>query len=273
MDESHMHSKNSHDGKETLDSLCLSAIEKGLKGIAVTDHIDMHSYVRHNAYQTIQQSIADILAAREKYAGQLKVFCGVELGGYAVDSEMAGKVMALTDYDVVIGSLHYVGKGMFRQAYSKEKFDERVTDEQIMEFLGVYFDELLEIAAVSHCDVLAHLTCPMRYINAVYKRGIDVMKLENKITAILKTIIEKDIALEINTSCYTEKYGYSFDPDERILGLYKEMGGELLTLGSDAHAAKNIALGFGPAVEMLKRAGFTSYYYFEKRQPKAVSLS
>lgn len=273
MYDSHMHSKNSHDGKDTLDALCLSALEKGVKGIAITDHIDMHSYVRRNAYQTIQQSIADTKAAGEKYKDQLKVLCGVELGGYAYDPEMAKKVLALTDYDVVIGSLHYVRKGMFDSAYSQQKYDERISDEQITVFLGQYFDELMEISETADCDVLAHLTCPMRYINHGYKRGIDVMMFENKITEILKKIIERGIALEVNTSCYTEKYGYSFDPDENILKLYKSLGGELITLGSDAHKAGNIALGFDAAMEMLKKTGFDHYCYFEQRKAKKVMLN
>lgn len=268
----HIHSKNSHDGKDTLDALCLSAIEKGVKGLAITDHIDMHSYVERNAYQTIQQSIADTKAAREKYKDRLKVLCGVELGGYAYDPEMAKKVLDLTYYDVVIGSLHYVRKGMFDSAYSKQIYDEKLSDAQIISFIGQYFDELQEISEMADFDVLAHLTCPMRYINYVYKRGIDVMLFEDKITEILKKIIERGIALEVNTSCYTPKYGYSFDPDEKILRLYKSLGGELITLGSDAHKAGNIALGFDAALDMLKKVGFGYYCYFEQRKAQKVML-
>ncbi|MBQ8814121.1 MAG: histidinol-phosphatase HisJ family protein [Lachnospiraceae bacterium] len=274
MYDSHMHSKNSHDGKETLDALCQTAIEKGVKGIAVTDHIDMHSYVRRNAWVTLKQSIADIREAREKYKGQLEVFCGVELGGFPYDREMGEKVLALTDYDVIIGTAHYISRGRFAEAYSKEKYDrESISDEEIIAFLGDYFDEMLDIVESFHFHTLAHLTCPLRYINGIYHRGIDVMIYEDKIRLVLQKMIEKGIALEVNTSGYSEKYGYMFYPDREVLQLYKKLGGELITLGSDAHVCKNIGMGFDAAKKLLKSIGFDEYCYFEKGQAKRVAIT
>ena len=273
MYDSHIHSKNSHDARDTVDALCQAAIEKGLKGITITDHLDMHSYVRRNAYETIKQSIAEAREAREKYKGQLEVFCGVELGGFHLDREMGEKVLALTDFDTVIGTAHYIRRGKFPEAYSKEKYDrESISDEEIIGFLGDYFDEMLDIVEAFDFQALAHLTCPLRYINGVFHRGINVMVHEDKIRSVLKRMIEKGIALEVNTSGYSEKYGYMFYPDRDVLKLYKELGGELVTIGSDAHACKNIAMGFDGAKALLRELGFERYYYFVKGRPMAVSL-
>jgi len=274
MYDSHMHSKNSHDARETVDALCQAAIAKGLKGITVTDHIDMHSYVRRNAYATIKQSIAEINEAREKYRGQLKVLCGVELGGFPYDREMGEKVLALTDYDMVVGTAHYISRGRFPEAYSKEKYDrESISDQEIYAFLGDYFDEMLDIVESFHFHTLAHLTCPLRYINGIYHRGIDVMVYEDKICLILQKMMEKGIALEVNTSGYSEKYGYMFYPDREVLQLYKELGGTLITIGSDAHVCKNIGMGFDAAMKLLKEIGFNEYCYFENGRAKSVPIT
>lgn len=274
MYDSHMHSRNSHDAKETVDALCRAAIEKGLKGITITDHIDMHSYVRRNAYETIRQSIADIHEAKEKYQGQLEVFCGVELGGFPYDREMGEKVLALTDYDMVIGTAHYISRGKFPEAYSKEKFDqESISDEEIYAFLGDYFDEMLDIVESFDFQALAHLTCPLRYINGVFHREIDIMVHEDKIRLVLQKMIEKGIALEVNTSGFSEKYGYMFYPDREVLLLYRNLGGTLITLGSDAHVCKNIGMGFDAAKNILKEIGFDEYCYFEKGQRKSVPIT
>ena len=85
--------------------------------------------------------------------------------------------------------------------------------------------------------------------------------------------MEKGIALEVNTSGYSEKYGYMFYPDREVLQLYKELGGTLITIGSDAHVCKNIGMGFDAAMKLLKEIGFNEYCYFENGQAKSVPIT
>ena len=88
---------------------------------------------------------------------------------------------------------------------------------------------------------------------------------------ILKTLVDKQIALECNTAGF--KYGLGHpNPTEEILRRYRELGGELLTLGSDAHQPKHLAYDFARAGELLKTCGFQYYTVYKKRQPVFLPL-
>ena len=102
-------------------------------------------------------------------------------------------------------------------------------------------------------DVLAHLTCPLRYINGKYKRNVSSRRYEEKIIEILKYIIENAIAMEINTSGIGNGF---LMPDEWIIKKFKDMDGYLVTLGSDTHMSQNVGNGFGEVLEILKEYGF-----------------
>ena len=112
-------------------------------------------------------------------------------------------------------------------------------------------------------DVLAHLTCPLRYINGKYKRNVSSRRYEEKIIEILKYIIENAIAMEINTSGIGNGF---LMPDEWIIKKFKDMGGYLITLGSDTHMSQNVGNGFGEALERLKKYGFVNCYYYKNRK-------
>ena len=272
MFDSHMHSKNSHDSKQTLDEICLNAIEKGLTGITVTDHADINFYESRDTYNNIKNSIADIYAAKEKYKDKLKVLCGVELGEYLSDPKNAEEILTLTQYDLVIGSVHFVDKAKWDRSYTKIVFDETVSDDEIMNYLKLYFEQVSKTIDAFSFDVLAHLTCPMRYINGRYKRNIEVMCFEKEITDILKKIISKSIALEVNTAGLCDDFGNQLIPDERILRIYRELGGELITLGSDCHRPVKMGWKIKETKDTLKELGFSNYYYYENRKPIKVTL-
>lgn len=89
---------------------------------------------------------------------------------------------------------------------------------------------------------------------------------------ILKRIIQKEIALEVNASGINSFYG-KLMPALEILKLYKNLGGELIALGSDAHVPQNIANGFPETMKLLKETGFNAHFYYQSRQPQRVSLS
>ena len=99
----------------------------------------------------------------------------------------------------------------------------------------------------------------------MHKINFDYSVVIEDIKDLLSTVITRNKALELNTA--NAKDGF-FMPDEYILKLYKEMGGELITLGSDAHVAENVANGLNEGKLLLKKCGFTKYYYYEKRKPK-----
>lgn len=259
--DSHTHSNNSHDGKSTVAEMAEAFMEKGAAAFAVTDHCDLHAFEEQGCDGHFAACARDVEAAREKYGDKIKILFGVEIGEGTMYPEEMKEFLSHYDFDVIIGSVHLVNcKGMseYTAQIDFSKPDERALDE----YISLYFDEVMEMLRATPCHVMAHLTLPVRYINRKYGRGISLAPYAEKIREILSYIIAHGIALEINTS----GDGY-FMPDEEIVKEFKKMGGTLVTLGSDAHQAKNAAKDFDRAIAMLKHAGLTGYYYFEKGKP------
>ena len=126
-----------------------------------------------------------------------------------------------------------------------------------------------EMAERTEINAASHLTCPLRYINGKYKRGLDVSLFAKEIDEILAVLTERGIALEVNTSGIGTPFN-DFMPDYEIVKRYYKMGGRLITIGSDAHISKNIANGFNNAAEMLESIGFLCYYYYRQGEPGEV---
>lgn len=267
----HTHSTNS-DGKNSIDELCLSAIEKSMSGITITDHADMNFYNERNTYERIKNSIKETEDAKEKYKGKLKVFKGIELGEYTVSPKKADEVLSLNAYDAILCSVHYVPKGGWFLAYNRIDFQNNMTDDEMYEYIDYYFDLLSETVDAFDFDILAHIHCPVRYITGKWGRKSNIMLFEDKICAILEKIIKRNIALELNTVRFKDQNGnYNFSLD-KILCLYKELGGKMVTLGSDAHNKDGVGRSFDDALSLLKMCGFSIYYYFENRKPIEIAI-
>ena len=263
----HSHSLRS-DGESTVDELCAKSIEKGLDGLMITDHANMNYYNEKNTYESMIRSLADTEQAQEKYRGRLKVLKGIELGEYGVAPKKAEEVLSIGGYDAILGSVHLVPKAGWSLTYNRIDFRCTMTDEQIYEYIDCYFDLLSETVDAFDFDILAHIHCPVRYITGVWGRESNIMLFEDKICGILEKIVKRDIALELNTAYLIGKDGKCNFSLDKILTLYKQLGGKMVTLGSDTHNTENVARNFLDATKLLKACGFESAYYFENRCPK-----
>ena len=259
----HMHTTNS-DGRNTPDEMCRAAAEMGVAGIAITDHADMNFFELRNTPQRIRQSISDIQRLKEEYRDRLTVLCGVELGEYLYAPEKAKQILSLTDYDVILCSVHLVPKARWPMPYNRIPFDVDGTDEELTDYLRLYFDLLSETVDAFDFDVLAHITCPVRYMTFKHKRKTNVMEHEGKIREILRKVIDRGIALEYNTGGYQQL--------EDVFAMYRSMGGTRITLGSDAHAPVRIAGGFAQAAQQLRSLGFDHCCYYQNRMAHSVPL-
>lgn len=266
----HTHSQNSQDSDCPVRDMALSYIEKGFFAFAVTDHCNMQDYERCNMPLVIENSYKEAQREAESFEGKIKILKGIELGEAIWDEKAALGILESHKFDAVIGSVHVVRYEEYPKPYSQMIFSE-IPQEKIRMFLDKYFDELLLTVKTVPCDIAAHLTCPLRYINGKYGIGIDSRDYADKINEILEVIIKNKIALEVNTSGVRENCD-GFLPDEWIIESYKKAGGRLITIGSDAHVAKNAGNGFDKAMSLLKKLGFTEYHYYENRIPHAVKL-
>lgn len=253
----HMHSNFSCDCKATMREMCRSAIEKGVAEIGFTEHLDMHPDEPCRDWFRPEPWWAEIQACRKEFAGQLTIRAGIEVGEphiYQADMEM---VVPDAPFDYVLGSLHWVGKN---SVFSRRHFDETPADEAFLAF----FAELEQMTRVADIDILAHFDVPIRTAYPVYG-AYEPTRYEDAIRAVLRNCIERGIALDLNTKALRSSV-HMLTPGATILQWYAEMGGERITLGSDAHQPKNIGADLDTALDVARRAGLRYLTFFEQRE-------
>ena len=265
----HTHSEYSHDSKCPIEEMCLAQIAKGTNVMAVTDHADICLVNNYDIYTPIKKAYKKVEQLNKKYGDRITILSGIEICEGVWHPQESKKMIELCDYDVIIGSVHCVKYGDLTKPYSSIDFSS-FPKNVIYEYLDFYFNDMLEMLEKEDFDILAHLTCPIRYITGKYNIDIDIEKFQDKIDKILYVIIDKNIALEINTSSY-EKLG-DFFPPRNILKRYFEMGGYLITMGSDAHVAENASKYYEEAIKTLREIGFDKMYYYKKRSPMAYKI-
>ncbi len=268
--DSHVHSHISHDGAGRVTDLAEAAIRRRMAAFAVTDHCDIEYYTERRQAELIAASAAETEQAAKEYDGRIGILTGVEIGEGIWNAAYTRDILSRHDYDVVLASVHAVRYKDMTAPFSGIDFRD-VPQGVLDEYMARYFDDVLETAETVPCDVMPHLGNPLKYITGVYGRAVDLRRFEDRITGILERIIEKEIALEINTSCVSAPYG-DFMPETWIAARYKALGGRLVTIASDAHRAEHIGRDLDAAVDLLKTLGFSQYYYYKKRKPVARPL-
>lgn len=265
----HTHSLCSHDSKCPVEDMQAAQNAKGTHYMATTDHCDTWYYPKSFVKDEIVNSYNNSKKASEKNLCSTKLLTGVELGDGTIFGDIAQDVADMLPYDVIIGSVHGINFKDVPFYYSQVDFS-KFSPEDIDAYLTDYFDDVLRLVETQDIDIMAHLTCPVRYITGKYGIAVDLHKYDEVIGNILSTIIRKGIALEVNTSSY--HMIDDFMPGRDIIRRYKEMGGYLVTLGSDAHVAENASVNFALAVDHLKAEGFAGTYLYKNRVPFICSF-
>lgn len=269
MTDCHTHTRFSHDSQcPPADSYAAAAANR-LAGFAVTDHCDVEYYGERDVLTPILQSV-QTAKALDSIGNDLEVFTGIEIGDMLWHKDVADDIVRSADFDIVLGSVHAMRHEPYTKPYSCIDFS-TYTEDEIDGLLAAYFQDVAEMAQSCDFDVLTHLTCPLRYICGKYHFHVELTRYMPVIEDILRIIIGRGIALEVNTSCLGSHYSRLM-PDIPILSRYKELGGYLITVGSDAHDAKRIAYGFEAARQALLSIGFTDAYYYKRRIPMPYSL-
>lgn len=259
----HTHSLNSHDSKCPVADMCQAACEAGIPILAVTDHCDLDVWDKVDQMIGAQGSWRDATEAARRFAPHLKVLRGIEVGEMTWAPDEAKRILTAFDHDVRIGSVHCVRWRGRRDAYSDIDFSSW-SAEELTSYMDAYMDEIIEMMETMDFDVMAHLLNPLRYIEGKYGRTVDLTPIREKIDRVLRFLIAHGIALEVNTSNVCTPYGTTL-PKRDVLERYRDMGGKLLTLGSDAHVAERCASGLDEAVQLLRELGFAYTLTYEKR--------
>ena len=266
--DTHTHTKHSCDSQKEPEDAIVTAIDKGLSGIAITDHSDLRLFVPYNIPVELPASGRDADLLAEKYKGQIEVFSGIEISDAAIPryKDRLQQAFDFYNYDILLASAHIVDLDGKECEFSSTDFSEFDTH-TLEKLMDVYFEYMLTTVYEHDFSTLCHVTYPLRYINGAYKKGYILDRNIKRIEDIFKVIIDKKTALEINTAKCTSENPYAFCPEQDLLELYISLGGKMFTLGSDSHIAGSEGRGFNEAAEFLKSHGIDGAYYFKKKQP------
>lgn len=262
----HTHTDNSFDGNHSTMFLCENACMKGIRAIAFTDHLEMDVFLKNNFDRTAIQSFFETAKARSAFSGKLIVCVGAELGQAVYDTAVSDKLLSMMKYDFVIGAIHNLPniQDFYYMDFSDESID-------YMDLLSQYFEWELKLAQWDGFDTLAHLTYPLRYIVGNYGKPVDMSKFSEIIDEILLTLIKNKKSLEINTAGLRQPIGIT-SPDESIIRRYKQLGGELITIGSDAHYAEHLGAGIEQGYELALKCGFDKVALYQGRNPTLIPI-
>ena len=266
----HVHSDVSNDSDAAMwDMICAEA-EAGGVVMCFTNHCDLFNWRDDTPYprcRTIAAESAEKLReAARTHRLPIEVRLGIELGEGHRDPALAAELAADPALDFVLGSLHLIpGYGdLYVQHYTSVA--------QCEFFFDRYLDELRQIAPLGFYDVLAHVGYGRRYM---WRDGVDaemtLSRFGDKIEDVLRAVVANGKGLELN--CSGIRDGCGPFPSEEILRLYRDLGGETVTVGSDAHTPQSAAKGIREGFEVLRRCGFSYVTVFRQRKPERIKLN
>ncbi len=261
----HLHTAFSPDSDAKAEHMLEKATKLGFDEVAFTDHIDYTSegkelsfHINYNEYIEVFNEL------KNKYRNKISIVFGVEIG---IEPQLKQTLKDFTGsfpFEFIIGSSHTVEK---KDLYTNEYFVGK--DKAIAH--RIYLEEVLENIVTIDCfDVYGHLDYISRYGNYENNR-LAYREYKVIIDEILTELIKRGKGIEINTSGF--RYGLNdIYPSLEVLKAYKNLGGEIITVGSDAHYPKAIGERFDYAEKMLREAGFKAYTVFRGRTPNFIEL-
>lgn len=263
----HVHTDFSDDSVYPMEEVVQKAIELGIEELCFTEHvdygikergtrylkgiIDSNTNCHYPSYQTEYQRL------RQKYSGDISLKFGIEFGAQTHTISEFKKDVAEYPFDFVILSCHQVDD----QEFHTQEFQKGKTQ---AEFQTRYYEEIFKvIKSYKDYSVLGHLDMIKRY--DLYG-DYPFEHVKDLITEILKVVIQDGKGIEVNTSCF--RYGLKdLTPSRDILRLYKQLGGQIITIGSDSHKEEHLGYRVEEVKSELKLLGFESFNTFENMTP------
>lgn len=265
----HVHTNISHDGISSINEYLNIAKEKNVEEITFTEHYDDYKGVDTNL------KTLDVKKYNEKYLSKkddskVKTNFGIEIGLRPESYELISNMVKDNNFDFIIGSSHITcGKDM---AYDKTFFEGLTPQESIMN----YFNEVLENIKLykNEFDVYGHLDYVIRYVMKYY--GNDINKInyndfKDILDEILISLINSNKGIEINTSGIRYGLGYAH-PNIEIVKRYKELGGKIITIGSDAHKVEDLSSDFEEVYDILESLNINEISVYHERVPQFVKI-
>lgn len=262
----HMHTEFSGDSQTPVSAMIEQAICKGLSAICITDHLDFdYPYDNPKDFELDGDTYFDTLTRlSQQYTDRIQIMIGVETGLEPDKAELLDLFINRHPYDFIIGSSHLVHR---KDPYYPEFFERRSDFQAFME----YFESILEnLNACQNFDVYGHIDYVVRY-SPNKSQNYSYARYASILDEILKKLIQSGKGIEINSGGFRSGLGFP-NPHPEILKRYRQLGGEIITIGSDAHTPDYIAGNFLQTLSILKACGFRYYTIFKKRKPVFLKI-
>jgi histidinol-phosphatase (PHP family) len=238
--------------------MCRSALQKNIPEIAFTEHFNRKPEdICYNKYNP-EPFFKDIEACRAEFGPRgLTIKAGAEVGEIHLYRDEVNAILSAWPYDLVLGSLHWNrGESIFERSYFQKR--------DLLTAAREYFAELTEMIEGGGFNIMSHMDVFKRMGYQVYNR-FDITEFEELVRPVFAACIRQEIAPEINTSALRMSVNQTH-PTLEAIRWYREMGGEMLSIGSDSHRPDHIGSGLDKAIEIAKEAGFTRLTKFAGRK-------
>lgn len=249
--DAHLHTDLSPDADVPIDVYCAAAIERGIPEIAITDHLDFDPRAPSYAFADFATRERTVRDAAERWADRgLAVRFGVEISYESHREAEIREHLAGHPYDFVIGSVHV----MRHSPYTGARVAAWVAGKSLAEIVAPYFDEVVAAIRSGLFDTLGHLDYVKKYV-AAHLAPAAFAAAPETYEPILRALVESGTGLEVNASGLRQAPRETY-PAPWVVARFRELGGEVVTAGSDAHRAPSFAFGLARAYEIAASAGF-----------------
>lgn len=256
----HHHTNHSFDSTASMVEVCKRAIENNIQEICFTEHFSVNPLAPTYGHMVFEKYLHEIKVCQEQFNGQLIIKAGIELCEPHLLKNQYDETLQPLDLDFILGSVHNLNNQKLRLAL---KEDHPTAYQR-------YFHELFSMVSDSDIDIIAHFDLMKRY--AYKEHGLYAFHdYQEIIEQTLKKAIDRNIGIEINTSGLRTSLNQTL-PSIEILQKYKELGGEILTIGSDSHSAESVGANIKEAYALAKQCGFNYVFKYEKRKPIPVKI-
>lgn len=264
----HNHTSFSGDCTEGMEDLIVTAIEKNIKIIAITEHLEIGTALESGYGLDVDNYILKAKKLKEKYKSYIDVVIGIEVGFNSKANDGVKRIIknitSNKDIEFVINSTHSIGEFNF---LTNEFFEDKSKEKAYYKYLEQVLSNVNEF---EDYDIVAHLDFICRYGD--YKdKSLYYAEYFTIIDEILMAIIRKGKGIEVNTSGM--RYGRGeFYPSTDILKRYRELGGRKITIGSDSHKACDVGCDVDMAIERLKSIGYNEISIVKNREWHFMSI-
>lgn len=262
----HSHTSFSDDCNYEMEQMVKGAIKNKVDTLCFTDHMD-HDY--GNCDFDYVFDVNDFFNAfkslKTKYQNSINLLAGVEIGMQPQLIDKIHDLVPLDRFDFIIMSIH-TAKGL--ELHEGDFYKDKTARQAFRDY---YEDLYTCVSDFDDYDVVGHLDIINRYAKFLDDPEIEFSEYQDLIVKILEKIISKGKGIEVNTS--GTRYGLpSFHPGIKILKMYKDLGGEIITFGSDAHRPQDTGFGYQEVLDILKVLGFKYITSFENRKKKFIEI-